>query len=104
MSNIESIIGVFKLNSNIKGMPEGGITVSKIRVELFEESSPNLAWIAELKILSKLPLYEGSVCKVEVIILTNEFKDYVLKNVPQLLVRKGVQIIGSLETKKTKKT
>lgn len=97
MSEIESIIGIVKLKTNIRGMPEGGITVPKLRVELFEELTPDSAWIAELKILDELPWHEGEVRRVEILILTDEFRDYVVKKSPNLLVRNGSQVIGRLE-------
>ena len=97
MSETESIIGIVKLQPKVKGMPEGGLTVPKLRVELFEKLTPDSAWIAELKILGGLPWHEGEERKVEVLILTDEFRDYVVKKSPSLLVRHGSQVIGALE-------
>ena len=96
MSMINSIIGKVKLLTDIKGMPDGGLTVSNIRVELFQESTPDSAWIAEISVLGELPWYEGEDRKVKIRIMTDEFRMYVEKNRPNLFIRHGSQVIGVL--------
>ena len=52
MSEISSIIGTVKLNPNIDGMPDGGLTINKHRVELAEENKPDFAWMTEIIVLA----------------------------------------------------
>lgn len=96
MNSSNSIFGEVKLLTGLQGMPNDGLTVSKIRVELFEEKLPDSAWISELVVLGELPWREGEERRVEVRILTDEFRKYVWKNKPELQVRRGSQLIGSL--------
>ena len=93
----DSISGEVKLFRVVKGMPEGGLNTKKLRVELVEKSNPKSAWIAEINILGKLPWFEGEKRKVEIRIMTDEFKVYVETKHPSLFVRYGSQIIGQLE-------
>lgn len=91
------MIGNVKLRFGINGMPDGGLSGLKLRVELFEEAKPNSAWISELKVLGDLPWSEGEERKVEIRIMSCEFRDYVTTKRPNLSVRYGSQTIGSLE-------
>ena len=96
MSEISSIIGTVKLNPNIDGMPDGGLTINKHRVELAEENKPDFAWMTEIIVLGDLPWYEGEERQVEIRIMTDEFREYVISKKPDLLVRRGSQFIGDL--------
>ena len=60
----DSLSGKVELFSEIKGIPDGGLTVRRLRVELFEKPVPDMAWIAEIKILGELPWLEGEGRKV----------------------------------------
>ena len=96
MSSNNRMFGKAKLFSNLEGMPSGGLTTPKIRVELFEENTPDSAWISELSVLGSLPWQENEERSVEIRILTDEFREYVSKQKPDLNVRRGSQIIGTL--------
>ena len=91
-----SIFGKAKLFSNLQGMPNGGLSVPKMRVELFEENTPKSAWISELNVLGSLPWQKNEERRVEVRILTDEFSLYVSEQKPKLQVRYGSQLIGNL--------
>ena len=97
VSSNSTIIGKVKLNPNIKGMPDEGLVGPKLRVELSEKTKLDFAWIAELNVLGDLPWHEGEERQVEVRIMSDEFRNYVRENIPNLLVKYGSQIIGSLE-------
>lgn len=96
MSSSNPILGKAKLFADLQGMPSDGLTVPKMRVELFESDTPDAAWISELGVLGSLPWREGEERSVEVRILTDEFREYVSKQKPDLNVRRGSQIIGTL--------
>lgn len=96
MRSSNPIFGKVKLLSDLQGMPNGGLTVPKIRVELFKKSTPDLAWISELDVLGSLPWKEDEERRVEVRILTDEFREYVSEQKPDLQVRHGSQLIGTL--------
>lgn len=96
MSSSSSIFGKAKLFSGLQGMPSSGLTVPKMRVELFEADTPDSAWISELNVLGSLPWQEDEERRVEVRILTDEFREYVSKQKPDLQVRRGSQHIGTL--------
>ena len=97
MNSTALITGKAKLLTEINGMPKGGFTVPRHRVELFEDGKSDAAWISELEVLGDLPWHKGEERKVEVRIMSDEFRDYVMDKRPNLLVRYGSQIIGSLE-------
>ncbi len=97
MSDNNSIIGSAKLRPEINGMPDGGLPGPKLRVELFEEAKPDSAWISELRILGDLPWHEGEERKIEIRIMSDEFRDYVITKRPNLSIRYGSQTIGRLE-------
>jgi len=97
MSDRSQIIGKVKLRPEINGMPDGGLPGPKLRVELFEDAKPDLAWISELNVLGDLPWHEGEERKVEIRIMSDEFRDYVTTKRPNLSVRHGSQVIGSLK-------
>lgn len=97
MSARSLIIGKVKLRPKINGMPDGGLIGPRLRVELSEEVKPDSAWIAELNVIGDLPWHEGEERQVEIRIMSGEFRDYVTTNRPNLLVRYGSQVIGSLE-------
>lgn len=96
MSLSSRIFGKAKLFSDLEGMPKSGLTSPKMRVELFEENTPDSAWISELSVLGSLPWQGNEERRVEVRILTDEFREYVLKQKPYLQVRHGSQLIGTL--------
>lgn len=99
MSKSSSIIGKVKLRDKINAMPESGLTVPRHRVELAESEKPDLVWIAELKVLGDLPWREGEERQVELRIMSDEFRDYIISEQPSLLVKRGAEIIGNLELK-----
>lgn len=96
MTTNNRLFGDAELLSNIVGMPKNGLTTPKIRVELFEKTSPNEAWISELKVCGSLPWLEGQKRRVEVRILSDSFRDYIKLKKPLLQIRYGTQVVGSL--------
>ena len=96
MSSNDPIYGKATLYAGLQDMPNGGLTQRILRAELFEENSPDSAWISELNLLGSLPWREEEERSVEVRMLTDEFREYVKKNKPLLKVRRGCQIIGTL--------
>lgn len=96
MSSSNAIFGTAKLFSGLQGMPCDGLTVPKMRVELYEESTPDSAWVSELNVIGPLPWKEDEERKVEVRIMTDEFREYVSEQKPNLQVRRGSQHIGTL--------
>lgn len=96
MNSSNAVLGKAKLLNGLKGMPTDGLTVSKMRVELFEEHAPDAAWISELNILGSLPWKEDEERKVEVRIMEDEFREYVFEQKPNLQLRRGSQHIGTL--------
>ena len=97
MSLNKTIYGEVRLLNEVNGMPEVGFTTPRHRVELFEEVNPAAAWITEIIVLGDLPWREGEGRRVEIRIMSDEFRDYVTINRPHLLVRYGSRVIGSLE-------
>ena len=85
-----------KLGTNLSEVPVGGLMQSKIRVELSEENNSESSWISELIILGDLPWHMGESRKVEVRIMSEEFRTRVMDKQPSMLIRYGSQIIGSL--------
>lgn len=93
----KKILAKVKLLSEVNVIPNEGLRVYRLRVELSEEKKPGSAWIAELNVLGDLPWRKGEERKVELRIMSNEFRDYVIANSPNLLVKHGSEIIGNLE-------
>lgn len=96
MNTKNLIIGNAILNNNLSGMPVGGLIQSKIRVELSEENKSELSWISELTILGDLPWHMGESRKVEIRIMSEEFRTRVVERRPSMSIRYGGQVIGSL--------
>ena len=96
MSISSPIMARVKLRSKVNTIPDGGLTVPRLRVELVEEEKPE-AWIAELNVQGDLPWCNGEERQVELRIMSDEFRNYVTLNRPRLLVKHGSDVLGSLE-------
>ena len=94
------IVVKVKLRAGVNIIPKEGLTVPKLRVELAEEKEHTSAWIAELKVLGDLPWRKGEERIVELRIMSDKFRDYVVMNKPSLLVKYGSEILGDLEFRK----
>lgn len=77
-------------------MPADGVTLSKLRVELYESITPECAWIAEVNVLGELPWHGGESRQVKFRVMSESFREYVLLNKPDLMVRRGSAHIGVL--------
>lgn len=100
MSSNSSIVGKVKLRPEGSVIPDEGLAVSRLRVELVAEEKPNKAWIAELNVLGDLPWLKGEERKVELRIMSDEFRDYVMQESPSLLVKRSNEVLGNLEIEK----
>lgn len=100
MSTSNPIIAKVKIRSEVNVIPDGGITVSRLRVELAEEEKPDSAWIAELNVLGDLPWHKGEERQIELRIMSDEFRNYVMIRSPSLLVKHGSEVLGILEFEK----
>ncbi len=97
MSINNLIKGKIKLRSEVSVIPDEGLAVSQLRVELVEEEKPDSAWIAELNVLGNLPWHKGEERQVKMRIMSNEFADYVASEHPSLLVKHGSEVLGDVE-------
>ncbi len=97
MSIRSPIVAKVKLRSEVNVIPDGGLAVSRLRVELVEEGKPDLAWIAELNVLGDLPWHKGEERQVELRIMSDEFRNYVVMRSPSLLIKHGSEVLGILE-------
>ena len=70
-------------------------------MELVSEEKPDEAWISELNVLGNLPWHKGEERKVELCIMSDEFRNYVMQVNPGLLVKRGNDILGNLEFEKS---
>jgi len=95
-----SIIGKVKLMPEVNAIADEGLAVPRLRVELVEEEKPDLAWIAELHVLGDLPWHKGEERRVELRIMSDEFRNYVTLSCPDLIVKRGSETIGNLEFEK----
>ncbi len=91
------IVGKVKLGSEVNAIPDEGLSTSRLRVELAEAEKQDSAWIAELIVLGDLPWHKGEERRVELRIMSDEFRSYVTSERPNLLVKRGDEIIGELE-------
>lgn len=94
------IVGKIKLRAGINVVPDKGLAVSRLRVELSEEKKPDSAWMAELNVMGDLPWYKGEERQVELRIMSDEFRNYVTLESPSLLVKYGSEVLGNLEFEK----
>ncbi len=94
------ILARVRLRSEVNVIPDKGLTVSRIRVELAEKKKSGAAWIAELNIIGDLPWLKGEERQVEMRIMSEEFRDYVISQSPSLLVKYGNEILGNLKLEK----
>ncbi len=90
------IFGTAMLLEDLNHFPIDGITVQKLRVEVFAETKPEQAWIAEIIRHSPSPWMMGSQEQVELRVLSKEFQDVILSSAPRLGIRSGSQTIGSI--------
>lgn len=97
MNICSPIAAKVKLRPKVNAIPDGGLTVSRLRVELSEEGKPNTAWIADLNVLGDLPWRKGEERHVELQIMSEEFRNYVIIQTPSLLVKHGSEVLGNLE-------
>lgn len=90
------ILGKVKLKIEATSVTNEGLTVPRLRVELSDIEKPDSAWISELKVIGDLPWHKGEERQVELRVLSDEFRNYVISNKPDLLVKRGSEIIGNL--------
>lgn len=90
------IVAKVKLGSGASAIPAAGLSTPRLRVELAETEKQNSAWIAELIVLGDLPWHKGEERYVELRIMSDEFRNYVTSERPNLLVKRGDEIIGEL--------
>ncbi len=100
MNISSSIVGKVTLSFEVDAIPDEGLAISPLRVELVEEKKPDSAWIAELSVLGDLPWSKGEERRVELRVMSDEFRNYVSLNSPDLLVKHGSETLGNLELEK----
>ena len=93
---VEPLLGEYELDDTARGIPESGISVPKLRVELAVSELPDEAWFSELTILDRLPVFGGDTVKVEARIMNDAFREKVARTRPLLTVRYGPHIVGKL--------
>jgi hypothetical protein len=84
------------LRSQSRAVPDAGLSVSPLRVELMEEGKPGVTWIAEIRVVGDLPWFKGEERCVNVRIMSEQFRKYVHSNKPNLLVSRGLEVVGDL--------
>ena len=92
-----TFIGGITLSSEINCMPTGGLTSRRVRVELSEEKSPASVWISELEVNGDIPWLENETRQVKVRIMSDDFRNYVERNLPALSVMRGGDVLGILK-------
>ena len=95
MSQKEVMIGEVSLYDKVDVIPNEGLNLQKVRVELCKKGKEE-GWITELQILGDLPWLEGEKRKVNVRIMSNEFSSDLLQNRFDVTVRYGSSFIGEL--------
>lgn len=102
MTTENPLVVKIKLRPKINAIPDDGLTVSRLRVELAIEEKPDEAWIAEINVLGDLPWRTGEERVAELRIMSNYFRNYVMLENPVLLVKRGSEVIGNLELENRK--
>lgn len=93
----QPVLGVIRLALGAKAIPDGGLAQDRLRVDLMDQAMPDEVWIGELVVLGALPWKPGQERKVEVRIMSEEFKEQVVSQRLTLLVARGGETIGVLE-------
>ncbi len=96
MSTNNTLLAQATLKSEVGVIPEEGLAVAKLRIEIADEKKLDSFWIAELNNLGALPWFKGEMRKVELRVMSDQFKKHVMLNKPNLLMRYGSDIVGSL--------
>lgn len=101
MKEGKPILGTVRLSPEVVCIPDDGLSVSKLRVEISEQDKSSSAWIAELNVLGDLPWLKGEEREIELRVMSDEFKGYIQTQKPNLVVKRGNEVIGRLYIKKT---
>lgn len=96
MTTSKPILGTMSLALDASGVPDDGLAISSLRVEISAAADSSPGWIAELIVQGELPWKRGEDRLVEVRIMSDEFRHYVTTERPALVVRRGPEKIGSL--------
>jgi hypothetical protein len=96
MATTNPLLGTMSLALGAAGVPSEGLAVPSLRVEIAAAGQPSPGWIAELIIQGDLPWQAGEERLVEVRIASDDFRDYVVRERPGLVVSRGPETIGSL--------
>jgi len=97
MSSNSPILATVSLSFTAEPIPLEGLKVSPLRVELAGNNGGDAAWIAELTVLGDLPWCKGEKREVEVRVMSDEFRSYMISKRPKLLVKRASEIIGNME-------
>jgi len=97
MNGCESIFGRVLLAPEVICIPDNGLEVSKLRVEISEPDELSSSWIAELNVLGDLPWLKGEEREIELRVMSDEFRGYVQAEKPDLVVKRGSEVIGRLD-------
>jgi|GEM_PF-3630880 len=96
MTSDEPIVGTMHLSPDAPGVPDGGLTVASIRVEVSADGHASGEWIAELVVQGELPWHKGEKRKVEIRIMSDEFRQQVSTERPVLVVKRGPETVGKV--------
>lgn len=97
MQDTNPVLGRVWLTPEAVSIPDEGLSVSTLRVELSEKGKQDSAWIAELHVLGDLPWQKGEERRVKLRVMSDEFKNHIVSTKSDLLVSRGGDIIGILE-------
>lgn len=92
----ETLLANVRLRTHSDVVPEAGLTVARLRVELSDQQKKVGAWMAEIKVDGELPWRWGEERRVELRIMSPEFRSYVASSRPKLLVCRGAEVVGDL--------
>ena len=95
MNKKKGIQATVKLSPRVVQIPDGGLSSPLLRAEVSEVNQPD-SWIAEIKVIGDLPWRPGEERIIELRIMSEKFSEYVTKNHPSLIVKRGGEIFGRL--------
>lgn len=98
--NETEMYAIVRLQDTATYIPESGLTTRSLRVELTPEEESQDAWFAVLTVVGELPWRVGSERTVKLRIMSEEFAESVRRDLPDLQVRHGSEIVGDLRFEK----